>query len=239
MYGQFKDVHGKVMAADEVVGIHVINKTASRFTITDEHGEFKIPVHLNDTLVFSGIKYEPKEVVVTKFIISSQQVTVYLDELITELDEVVVGEILTGDLQYDLKHLNLKPKLNFYGVGIPGYTGKQMTQTERRLYAASSGGGLIPIIPIINAISGRTKQLKLQVKLERADACLHKIKDRFQADLFSYYDLPEDKIAAFFYFCQDEPGFQNLCKNPEDIKTLQFLESKLLVFKEMMASTSE
>ena len=159
-YAQSVQLNGKVSGAVEVDGIHIINKTASRFTISNADGTFVIPAKLNDTILFSGISYQPKEIVVTKFIIASKQMPIYLEELVNVLDEVVVGKVLTGNLMSDINNAELKRDLNFYDLGIPGYTGKLMSQTERRLYEATSGGGLVPIGLIVNAITGRTKRLK-------------------------------------------------------------------------------
>lgn len=227
---QVVDIHGEITAISDVDGIHIMNKTSSRFTISDADGTFTIPAKLNDTILFSGISYQTKEIVVTNFIIASKQMPVYLEELVNALDEVVVGKILTGDLLSDIKNAQLTPELNFYNLGIPGYTGKLKSQTERRLYEASSGGGLIPIFPIINAISGRTKRLKAQVKFEKLDDCVQRMKSKFSIDVFNNYDLEEGQKAEFFYYCQDDPQFENLCKNTNDMVVFEFLQSKLVTF---------
>lgn len=230
-YTQSVEIQGKISAAVEVDGIHIINKTASRFSISNADGTFIIPAKLNDTILFSGISYQPKEVVITKFIIASQQMPVYLEELVNALDEVVVGKILTGDLMFDIANADLKPALNFYDIGIPGYTGKVMTQGERRLYAATSGG---VIGTVINGISGRTKQLKAQLKMERLDACLDKMKADFSADFFKNYDLEEDKRKEFFYYCQDDPEFEKFCNSKRAMDVLIFLEHKLRAYKAIL-----
>lgn len=234
MNGQTVDIHGLIIAPDEVEGIHVLNKTASRFTISNSTGNFTIPAQLNDTILFSGISYQSKEIVVTKVVLASQQFVVYLEEMVNVLDEVVIGKVLTGNLMFDINSAELKPDLNFYNLGIPGYTGKLKTQTERRLYEATSGGGLIPVGLIINAISGRTKRLKHYVKLEKMDNCLDKIIAGFSADLFRTNDLKADIKAQFFYYCQDDPEFESLCKLKNSMKTLMFLDAKLKAFKALL-----
>lgn len=236
---QSVELNGKISAAAEVDGIHIINKTASRFNISNADGTFVIQAKLNDTILFSGISYQPKEVIVTKFIMASKHLLVYLEELVNELDEVVVGKILTGDLRSDITNAELKRDLDFYDLGIPGYTGKLMTQSERRLYAATSGGGLIPVGLIINAITGRTKRLKEHIKLEKADTCLDKMKTKFSEDLFSDFDLEEGQKAAFFYYCQDDQEFKKLCNTNNDMVTFEFLRSKLETFKSILQNSGK
>lgn len=238
-YSQSIDITGQIRAVNEVDGIHIINKTASRFTISSSEGEFTIPAKLNDTILFSGISYQSKEIVVTKFIIASKQMPVFLEELVNALDEVVIGKVLTGNLLSDISNAELKRDLNFYDLGIPGYTGKLKTQTERRLYEATSGGGLIPIVPIINAISGRTKRLKEHVKFEKLDSCLDRMKANFSEDLFSSFKLDEGPKAEFFYYCQDDPEFENLCKIKNPIATFEFLQAKLNAYKDILQRQKE
>ncbi|GFZ80385.1 hypothetical protein GCM10011531_08040 [Aquaticitalea lipolytica] len=236
------DVEGKVIAPDDLEGIHIINKTASRFTITNSNGEFIIPAKLNDTIIISGIQYQPKEIIINASIVKSKSVTVFLQELVNQLDEVVVGKILTGDLLSDIENSEAERDINFYDLGIPGYTGKPLTQNERRLKEASDlnptvggslgGGGVgLSLNPIINAISGRTKMLKNQVKLERQDECMSKIISNFSELLFNDSDLDEELRSEFFYFCSEDENFSNLCKINNHIAILEFLQEKLNVYK--------
>ena len=70
---QSVEIKGKVIIDDEdIEGIHVINKTASKFTITSSNGDFTIPAKLNDTIIFSAIKYKPKDVIINAYIIKSK-----------------------------------------------------------------------------------------------------------------------------------------------------------------------
>ena len=163
---QSVEIFGKVESKADVENIHVINKTEKLFTATNRNGEFKMTVNLNDTLLFSSIQHTSKEVVITNNIILSRSLIVKLDEQINELDEVIVGKVLTGDLLSDINSIEGDPPINFFDVGIPGYKGKKATQSERRLHEATTGGGFIPLNPILNAISGRTKMLKKRIALE-------------------------------------------------------------------------
>lgn len=128
---QNKDISGKIMASSNLVGIHVINKTASKFTITNNLGEFIIPVKLNDTIIVSSVQYITKEILMTEIIMQAKVVRIYLEDNVNELDEVVVGRVLTGNLMSDIENSDVKRDLNFYDLGIPGYTGPKKN-TERK-----------------------------------------------------------------------------------------------------------
>lgn len=241
---QSMDVKGQVKASSELEGIHVLNISAEEYTITNQNGVFKIPVKINDTILVSSVQYIPKTIVITKDIISSKFITVELEDRVNELDEVVVGKVLTGDLLSDIKNSDAKPDINFYDVGIPGYTGKPKTQKERRLLEADGGKfvyyyGLIATInihKILNRISGRTKKLKHIVRLEEQDACMNKAIAELSEELFGHIELDEALKTEFFYYASEDPEFLNVCNLENDIKLFEFLIDKLLAFHNQVES---
>lgn len=230
-FSQVADLRGKVTASSDIDRIHVINKTANRFTITNDDGEFEISASVNDTILISALQYQPVEVVITPVIVQTKYIAVELSDKITELDEVVVGKILTGDLLTDIENSDVKRDINFYDLGIPGYTGKQKTQSERRLHEATTGSGLVPLNPLLNWLSGRTKVLKEQIAREQTDLAMHETASNLSEILFSIDDLEDSKRVAFFYFVSDDPKFLSLSKLHNDLKMLEFLQEKLEHFK--------
>ena len=66
-----------------------------------------------------------------------------------------------------------------------------------------------------------------------------KFKADFSQDLFSNNDLEEDRKIEFFYYCQDDPEFKNLCKINNALATFEFLEDKLKVYKTILYSQKE
>ena len=244
-FSQSVEIIGKVVGYNDEENIHVLNNTAQRFTITDKNGEFKMLVSFNDTLVFSSIQYKLKEVVITSQILENQAVLVKLDEQVNVLDEVVVGKILTGNLLSDINNMDGDGPINFYDVGIAGYTGKIATQSERRLSEASnfkpslgsSGFGLgasIGLNPIINALTGRTKQLKNRVNIEEKEGLMQSIKRRVSKDFFASNPLEADLRMDFWYFCSDDVNFLKFCKNKTDFKVLMFLRMKYKQYLERL-----
>lgn len=224
-------ISGNVESTADVENIHVINTTAQKFTITDKSGAFVIPVRLYDTLKFSSVQHNLKTVVITKDIITSKTITVSLEEHITTLNQITVGKVLTGDLSSDIGNVEGKAPINFYDVGIPGYTGKLATQSERRLNEATTSGAGIPLNPIINAITGRTKMLKKRIAHERNDALIKKIRKNFSKSLFIINTLDETYRTDFFYFCEMDENFYKTCAGASDIVVLEFLNKKLQQYK--------
>ena len=234
---QSVEISGKIDSKIDVENIHVINKTAQVFTVTNKNGEFKISVRLHDTLVFSSIQHKPKTVIIDKNMLLFKTVRIILEEQINELAEVTVGKVLSGNLFKDIKNVEGKPPINFFDVGIPGYKGKPATQSERRLNEATTGGGFLPLNPILNAISGRTKMLKNQIKIEESEALMQSIKGRLSKDFFVSNPLEENLKMDFFYFCADDENFIKYCKNETDFKILIFLRHKYNQYLQNLETT--
>lgn len=243
-FSQSIEILGRIESHTNIENIHVINKTAQVYTITDIKGHFNITAKLNDTLTFSSIQHKLKEVIISKDIIANQAVFVILNEQINELDEVVVGKVLSGDLLADIVNVDGNAPINFYDVGIPGYTGKPATQSERRLAQAGEfkpemllgivlGGGSLD--PIINGISGRTKMLKKRVAIEDKETLMQSIKGRLSKDFFASNPMEDELKIDFFYFCADDENFIKHCKNQTDFKILIFLRTK---YKQYMINHS-
>lgn len=238
---QTVEITGVVKSVAEVENIHVLNKVEREFTITNANGEFKIRAKLNDTIHFSSLVHHPKFVIVDNNIMLFKAMRVTLDELVNELNEVVVGKILTGNLFSDINNIEGKPPINFYDVGIPGYTGRIKTQSERRLSQASdlnpSAGGSLGGLggsvsgdALINAITGRTKMLKKRVEHEESEALMRSIIARLASDFFRSNPLEEEYRMEFFYFCADDSNFVKRCKNQTDFNILLFLRTKYNVY---------
>ena len=109
IFGQ-KKVAGKVVSSGDVEGVHVFNKTLYKYTITKVNGEFEIPVRINDTVIFSGVKYKKKAILMTKENMNDSFLEVVLIEKTNVLDEVHIGLKLTGNLERDIaNHNTTKP----------------------------------------------------------------------------------------------------------------------------------
>jgi CarboxypepD_reg-like domain len=233
---QSVEISGIVESNTSLENINIINKTTYSYAITNAKGEFKITAKLNDTLQFSSMLHKTKYVVVDKSNLLLKAIKVNLEDQVNQLREVTVGNTLTGDLLKDVNNVEGNPPINFFDLGIPGYTGKLATQSERRLNEATTGGGFIPLNPILNAISGRTKQLKNQIEIEEAEALIQSIKGKLAKDFFASNPLEEDLRMDFFYFCADDERFIKYCKNETDFKIMTFLRMK---YKEYLENLKE
>ncbi|MFK7833091.1 MAG: hypothetical protein AB8B52_07435 [Winogradskyella sp.] len=248
---QTKEIKGQLIADDEVEGLHILNKTNIKYTISNEGGSFVIPASVSDTLVISGVKYKLQEVIISAAMMEAEKVRVTLVEDVNELREVVVGKILTGSLESDLENSDAEPEINFYDLGIPGYTGKQLTQNERKLFDADSGpngfigggpfgaGAGVNLHKLLNKVTGRTKKLKAIVELDNRDACIQRLKNNYESLIFENDTLAENLKTEYYLFCQEDDDFLTLCQQNNDIKLIEFLQAKLLIYRENLNSVKD
>ncbi|MGS2741758.1 carboxypeptidase-like regulatory domain-containing protein [Sinomicrobium sp. M5D2P17] len=205
---------GKVESTfSDVTGVHVINKTRESATITDAYGYFDIPTQEGDTILFSAVQYRKEEIVVTSEILAAPSFIIHLTEQVTELDEVVLKN-LTGNLITDLRRIKTDSVTAIH-MGLPNATKRLPTQTERRLNEATTGGGFIPLNPIINAISGRTRMLKKRLQLESETQKIEEIRNLLQDRIFIEFGIPEDKIYDFLHYCQGQGNYHHIKNNPD------------------------
>jgi len=223
---QKNELSGTISGDEDVEGIHVLNKTSFTSATSNSDGVFSISAKLNDTVIFSAVQYKTLFKVINEDDIASKTLRVALETFVNELDEVFLVKPLSGNLLDDVSNFKAKPLINFYDVGIPGYKGKQKTISERRLFEATNGGRFISLIPIINAITGRTKRLKAQIQLENDDALLSRLKNDLSEDFFENNLLDEKHHVDFFYFVQEDPLFRQKCGS-SNLEALMFFKLKL------------
>ncbi len=227
-------LEGRVYSEDDdVAATHVLNMTTQRATITDISGFFSIPVSLNDTLVFSAVQYKRKEIVVTLSMLESKLILIPLEESLTELDEVIVMPYsLSGDVSQDLNRIGKGSIVTASTLGLTNAYVKPVTKAERELYTATSGGGIIPIFPIINGISGRTKMLKNRIQRNEKYARTQRVRKFYVDSLYTTeLKIPEDKVDDFLYFCEVDVAFQATVDTHDRLQVWEFLRKKSLVYR--------
>ena len=108
--------------------------------------------------------------------------------------------------------LNKHPEIDAVSLGISPRGIKKYTPAERRLKTAGDFNGqfglntAFSIDPLLNAISGRTKQLKAELEVERKEFLQYKINTNFDSEyIMNQLHIPEEYVQGFvFYIVEDE-----------------------------------
>ena len=194
------NLHGKVINDFDIEGIHILNKTSKYNTVTNEFGEFAIRVQVLDTIMFSSVKYEIKELIITDGIYNKKSINIKLKELVNELDEVLIGNTLTGNLSTDLKNIKVDETFNFDDVGIPGFKG--IPQEKIVPLAAAAFPLSVNIEALYKHIGVYYKKLKIKRKWTKENATVVNIIDDYGFSFFEdAYSIPNNRLYDFLLFC--------------------------------------
>ena len=114
MAGQVGDIaDGRYLA-----GVHIINTSDSLATISDLDGVFRIPVSINDTVLYSCIGYMDRKIVVSDSLLSIPRLWIGLAPQMYRLGEVTVNPLGSKDqFRRDMMNLQLADrKLRIRGL---------------------------------------------------------------------------------------------------------------------------
>ena len=222
-------VHGEKAISD----VHVMNTTSNRATISNEQGNFAISAKPYDTILFSAVQFQRKVLVVSPSMLQSKKIVVPLDEFVNELDEVILMPFdLSGDLSRDMGRIKTGQIVTASTQGLPNSYVIPITQAERKLYEATTGGSGIPLNPIINAISGRTKYLKKVLATERKYARTGRVRDFYADSLFvKELRIPAAKIDDFMYYCEVDVSFDEIVDSHDRLQIWEYLKRKSFVYR--------
>lgn len=236
-WGKSQDVLSGVVAnSGDNEGIHVFNKTAQKYTITDQRGEFKIIARVNDTVVLSAVQFKLHTLVVTTKMLKEKQFIV-MEDHVNELDEVFIKPKLSGDLLADSKRIKTKDQVTAKTLGLPNAEVKPPTQAERRLQTASNFspslggslggiGGAVGLDAVINAISGRTKKLKKIVKDERKTIREQYIIEEYGDVIIKDFHVPTEELHRFVFYASEDELFKSIVSTKSYIIIYDFMQVK-------------
>ena len=233
---QSRWINGKIRAVSEDIEfVTVQNLRSDLATVTDSRGNFRIQVVPGDTLVLSAVQFKTKRFVYDESLSGVTYIEIPMEAFVNELKGVTLQPYnLNGRLSTDLDSLGTEGPPTASSLGLPNANIYIPTKNERILYEATTGGGLIPLNPLLNALSGRTKELKNQVRLERKNRTLDLIIKRYEQLLFEdQLGIKKEDIRRFLYFCEADSLFISTLEKKDEILFYEFLKSKSLQFNSL------
>lgn len=191
-------VKGKIIVeTNDNDGVTIINLANKNSTISENGGYFKIKAKVNDTIMFSAIHLEARKIVITKKDFGPNLLFIKLKIHTKHIKEIM---ITNGD------------GINAESLGLVKKGQKQYTPAERRLKTASALDGqwglntAFSIDPLFNWLSGRTKQLKKELEVERKEFLQEKIINNFERDyIIQILKIPDEYVDGYiFYVVEDQ-----------------------------------
>jgi hypothetical protein len=192
-----KEIRGKITADTTAVeGINIVNLSTEKATATDKNGLFSLFVKEGDVLAFSAVNLVTLHRIVSKQDLVSTVLKIQMVPKNIELKEVIVND----NLQITAENLGVIP-----------YGQKKYTPAERKLYTATSGGG---IDGLLNTISGRKAMLKKEIVVENKEQSLNRLAPLFEDKYYiETLKISADYIKDFQYYCVDDASFTAALKS--------------------------
>ena len=202
---------------------NVINITTEVATITDEDGDFAIPVKAGDELAFTSINYSLEIVKITAEMIKKNRLVVEVNEKVTQLDEVVVSP---ENQERFIEMQNEQFKKHDYGIDRS--TEVENIATPQMISGMKNGLNFVNIFKALaKSNTETTTETKPQLKLSEV---LRQVYD----DEFFVVDLkiPQDKIGEFLLYVDDAVPTHTLIKKDNEFELIDFLVNESKSYRE-------
>lgn len=210
--------------------IIIRNERSNETTISITNGHFNIKCQLGDILNFSSMNIETKRKKITTSDFQTNSLQINLSFKTIDLKEVLVNN----------------NSITAEKLGIISANQKKYTPAERRLKTAgdfkpihllSILGGSLPLDPIINKITGRTKRLKKELEIEKKERLLNRLKSLYHDDFYLYeLNIPKVYLESFRYFCIENQIFISHLTAGDNQLLAQLINELAITFNNNLAN---
>ncbi len=237
------EVAGKVVVeTNDKEGITVYNTSSNKGTITDENGNFKLKVALNDVVVFGALQFQDFTVIIDTRVLDSKRLTVFLVEEVNKLDEVLVLPYdLTGNLNADVESsrtFNVDMDAIYFGLenqqdfefSADFKSGINNPSVDDQLPYMDNGLNVINFVGLIMSPllkSKKRKQNEAPPKIPTG-----KLSERYDAKyLNTHFNIPPERADAFIAYVQEKGIKEELLEEGKEVQLLEYVlqQSKLFL----------
>ena len=182
--------------------LFVTNLNAQKTVLTNYNGEFTIQAKVGETIRFTSIITERKDIKVTNEILAGQKNLFELKISYYDIEEVVIARFKpTGNLRADVGRMKVGEKemklQKMIGLPIPKGNG----QSPIAPVASFADGGLsISVSSIYDIISGDKKRKERLYAYEKMSKETLLLKNYFGEEYFTKIKIPKNLIQNFLQF---------------------------------------
>jgi hypothetical protein len=239
-FSQEKELIGSVTNPTDVAGIHIQNITSKYNSVTHNDGAFKIKAAINDTLLVTSVTYLPKRVIVSKTEYVSANLSITLEEVVNELDEVKLGNQLSKEdreqlnkvkeeLKDDISWESMEFEYNFTQDKYSSIIGNTAHNAFFNGQQQNDGVKLQMIVPAIIKFLKR-KETETLPKLPE-EVVRYFLKEKFtKEELHTYFDIDIKNAEDFLYFLVEEGVPDAFLDENNEMNLTQLINEKALLY---------
>jgi hypothetical protein len=228
-----KSLHGQVVNSSlPIESGYVMNVNGKTRTFIGAGGLFDIMARPKDTLLFTGMAFQSKKIVLTEKDCAAVLFSVPLDLVNNQLKEVVV-------------HKELKVKSLSGGsqgiVDMQFEDDKQSTAKNTVMYSDQTikyGTDFVRIFKDVKKLLKKNDEVKEETITDIA--FVEYAKANFKPDFFNKtLGLKEDEVELFLMYCSNDPESKKHLKPEEKFELLDFMITKNEEFKKVNVAENE
>lgn len=229
-----KALYGTTLdAVKSINNAHIINLNTGQGTLSNNNGEFRIFAQPKDSIKISFLGYETKIWVITLDHFGIQKNKITLIKTPIELDEVKLRKNnFLGYIETDVNDVKIKEEVSAESLNLPYAGSRILTVAERRLHTATTSSGGIPIDPLLNWISGRTKKLKKLKVIEDKEKRILRLFNNYKLYINQELKILNEDTYLFVSYCEEDKDFNSLFFK-DQISMAHFLQDKSEKFKKL------
>ncbi|OIV41954.1 hypothetical protein [Flavobacterium johnsoniae] len=228
--GTRKSLHGQVTNKSlSIESGYVMNINAKSRTFIGPGGLFDILAQPKDTLLFTGLAFQSKKIVLTEKDCAQILLSVPLDLVSNELKEVLVKK--------DLKVKSLDKNTQKY-VDMQFEDDKQSTAKNIAMYSDQTikyGTDFVRIFKDVKKLLSKNDEVKEEVISDIA--FVEYAKANFKPDFFTKtLGLKSDEVDLFLMYCSNDPESKRHLNEDQKFELIDFLINKNAEFKKVNAA---
>ena len=189
---------GKVFFNEEAISdVHIVNKSSNQGTSSNDFGLFEIPVAIGDTLVFSHINLNEKEISITEEILNKELLKIHFEGKTYQLEEITLEK--PKSIFYVDPEIMPPTTVNAKTLNLP-----YANTIAKKDYAVLKfrSGGVVSLDNLFNALNGNNKRRKELQKITQEDKVLSQIRKHFTDDFFiTDLNIKPENINPFLNYC--------------------------------------
>lgn len=182
--------------------VYVTNLTVQKTVLTNFNGEFTIPAKVGETIRFTSIVTERKDITVTTEMLAGQRNLFELKISYYDIEEVVIARFKpSGNLRADVAKLKVGEKeMNLRKmIGLPESKGNGQSP-ETPVASFADGGLSFSVSSIYDILSGDRKRKQRLFAYEKMTKEILVLNNYFGEEYFTKIKIPKNLIQNFLQF---------------------------------------
>jgi len=232
------EVHGFMYAnTNDVEAVAIYNRSSNKGTITNEKGEFFLEVAENDVIEISALQFETQKVTITKEVIESKSLKIYLVEQVNQLNAVILRHGLSGNLVVDIENAVIPPKIeidlgNMNALELYDEKGHNDFKVSKELNSVMNNHELyngVDFVKIANMLFKPKKRAYIEdkPKFVKPKLWLDVYSRKFMCDTFN---IPIERVDEFIAFVENNGLSQELLNDKQEFERIDFLVKQSELF---------